>query len=340
MEKLKVLVFEYITGGGLSQSVLPGALAREGLLMLQSLVDTLSLTEQVEPYIMVDFRLVGQLKAKPDWPQPVGPRENYRLEFNRLMSKCDAVWPIAPESDVILQGLCEAVERAGKKLLNSSSSTVAITGNKWLTYKWLQQHSIPTISTYRLVDFSCTQGEWILKPVDGVGCGDSYLVTSPQEFNIAIFNLERERYLVQPHVQGEKISLSCLFKQGRGWLLCANLQLFEVIDKQYHLSGITVNFTRDLAKYQDLVNAIAQAMPGLWGYAGIDLIETADQVYVLEINPRLTTSYAGIYKATGINCASAVVALFTGDPTLTPTRNQSVYINVADFVAAKVSNGN
>ncbi len=340
MEKLKILVFEYITGGGLSQSGIPGALAREGLLMLQALVDTLSLMDNVEPCIMMDFRVVEHLKAKPDYLHLIGSRQDCNQEFIRLMDTCDAVWPIAPENDVILQSLCEAVERSGKMLLNSSSSTVAITGNKWLTYKVLQQHSIPTIPTHRLVDFCFTQGEWILKPVDGVGCGDSYLITNLQEFNIAIFNLERERYLVQPHVQGEKISLSCLFKEGRGWLLCANLQLFEVIDKQYHLTGITVNFTPRLAKYQNLVNVIAQAMPGLWGYVGIDLIETADQIFVLEINPRLTTSYAGIYNALGINCASAVVDLLTGDPTLEPTRNQSVYINVAGYATGKVSNGN
>ena len=69
-------------------------------------------------------------------------------------------------------------------------------------------------------------------------------------------------------------------------------------------------------------------MPNLWGYAGIDLIEKAEQILVLEINPRLTTSYAGIHEAIGINCARAVLELLAGNPLLQPTRNQAVNIKI------------
>ena len=81
------------------------------------------------------------------------------------------------------------------------------------------------------------------------------------------------RYIIQPHLQGAKTSLSCLFKQGRGWLVCANLQRFEFINQQYHLADIVVNHHPDLGLYQQLIDKIAQALPELWGYVGIDLIE-------------------------------------------------------------------
>jgi predicted ATP-grasp superfamily ATP-dependent carboligase len=94
------------------------------------------------------------------------------------------------------------------------------------------------------------------------------------------------------------------------------------------LTGITVNFTSHQSKYQALVQDVAVAMPTLWGYVGIDLIETADLIFVLEINPRLTTSYAGIDQALGINCVRAVLELLSGEPQLQPTHHQPIHINI------------
>jgi tyramine---L-glutamate ligase len=328
MKKLKILVFEYITGGGLNKSDLPESLVREGLLMLRSLLDNLAGMDAVEPLIMLDSRMIRRLSPNPANICIIKPEHECHQEFVRLIQTCDAVWPIAPESDGVLQALCETVEQSGKILLNPLTSAVVVTGDKWLTYEYLGRHSIATVETQKLADFVLDAGEWIIKPVDGMGCTDSYVIADQQEFDTVTANLDKEKYIIQPHIQGEKTSLSCLFKQGRGWLLCANRQHFDLINKQYHLTGITVNFTSNTARYRGLVNAVAKAMSDLWGYAGIDLIETADEILVLEINPRLTTSYAGINAALGINCASAVLGLLTGEPQLEPTRNQPVYINI------------
>jgi tyramine---L-glutamate ligase len=327
MKKLKILIFEYITGGGFNKSELPDSLAQEGLLMLQALIDDFTKIELVDPLIMLDYRMIGRLTHNVN-SHIIKPEHDCQQEFLGLLAECDAAWIIAPESDGILQQLCESVERSGKILLTSSSNAVAVAGDKWLTYHCLREHCIATVPTQKLVDFSYMPGEWIIKSVDGVGCTDSYVVVEKQEFTAITAQIDTEKYIIQLHEQGEKTSLSCLFKHGRGWLVCANRQHFEFIDQQYNLTEITVNFTSDTTKYQDIVSKIANAMPDLWGYVGIDLIETADQLLVLEINPRLTTSYAGIHEAVGINCASSVLECLAGDPLLKPTRNQVVTIKL------------
>jgi tyramine---L-glutamate ligase len=327
MSKLKILVFEYITGGGLNNSELPESLAKEGLLMLQSLVNDLTSLSHLEMHIMLDVRMLVKLTHSTNTIHTIRPDQNCHQEFTRITKTCDAVWPIAPESNDILHSLCQTVEHSGKHLLNSNAGAVAITGNKWLTYQHLLSHSINTVETAKFVDFSWTYGEWVLKPVDGVGSEDSYCVANHDEYKAIT---SRINTIVQPNIQGDKISLSCLFKQGRGWLICANRQHFELKDKQYRLTGITVNFTTNLSQYLSLVDAIANALPDLWGYVGIDLIQTDQQIYVLEINPRLTTSYAGISRALGINCANAVLELLNGDPMLEPTCNKPVTIPIFD----------
>ena len=110
--------------------------------------------------------------------------------------------------------------------------------------------------------------------------------------------------------------------------MCANLQQFDIIKQQYQLSKIIVNYPSELSAYQDLVDNIAHALPELWGYVGIDLIETSEQLLVLEINPRLTTSFVGIYAALGINIAENILQLLKGKPALKAVCNQPITIKV------------
>jgi predicted ATP-grasp superfamily ATP-dependent carboligase len=343
---MKILIFEYITGGGFNKEELPDSLASEGRLMLQALLDNLRSCADhgngIAVVIMLDHRMNGSINTAGFNTVIINPEQNSHEEFARLALQCDAIWPIAPEFDGILQTLCQTIELLGKRLLTSPASAVAITGNKFNTYQHLKQHDIATVPTrmfisdarqlaQALVELNsasptCKVDEWLVKPVDGVGCTDSYILTDRPDFDQ--MHLRKGRYVIQPHIQGKKTSLSCLFKQGIGWLVCVNLQQFDIINQQYHLSTIIVNHHSDLSMYQLLVDNIAYALPELWGYVGIDLIETPEQLFVLEINPRLTTSFVGINAALGINVAENILQLLKGKPNLKAVCNQPIIIKV------------
>ena len=51
-------------------------------------------------------------------------------------------------------------------------------------------------------------------------------------------------------------------------------------------------------------------MPGLAGYIGVDVIVGDADIRVLEVNPRLTTSYAGLEQAIGCNPAELILDMF------------------------------
>jgi probable H4MPT-linked C1 transfer pathway protein len=322
---VKILVFEYITGGGFNKQELPDSLAGEGRLMLNALLDNLARLPELDITVMMDGRLCESISKVGINIAVIRPEHDISDEFARLVNQSDLVWPIAPEFDGILQALCQTVESLGKILLTSTAAAVSIAGNKFKTYVLLNRHQITAVPTWMFKD-EYSPGEWMVKPVDGVGCADSYVVTNREEFERMIGH--KGSYIIQPHLQGAKTSLSCLFKQGRGWLICANLQYFELADRQYQLASIVVNNHSGLGFYQSVIDKIACAMPGLWGYVGIDLIETATQTWVLEINPRLTTSFAGIYEALGINVVEAVLQLLHGEPMLKPTCNKAITVQV------------
>jgi predicted ATP-grasp superfamily ATP-dependent carboligase len=76
-----------------------------------------------------------------------------------------------------------------------------------------------------------------------------------------------------------------------------------------HLDGLTVAALPVDDSHRRLARAVARALPGLWGYAGVDFVRGADGPVVVEINPRLTTSYCGLRRALGSNVAAWVLAL-------------------------------
>lgn len=282
---MKVLIFEYITAsGGASES-----LQCEGQMMLDALLKNFEKIPTIEIVIATATHFQNQLKM------------------------VDAAWIIAPEFDNILEEFCRYVENANKILLTSPSKAVALTANKFTTFQILNAAKIQTVPT-EIFDSTKnydTTKEWIIKPIDGAGAESTFLLQSENDWSaLPKFG---KNVLIQPHIYGEKISLSCIFKNGVARLLCVNLQQFEIENQQFKLKNIDVNVKQDDGHYQTLVSLIAAAFPDLFGYVGIDLIENKNACFVLEINPRLTTSFVGIETACRINVAECVLQLFESD---------------------------
>ena len=80
---------------------------------------------------------------------------------------------------------------------------------------------------------------------------------------------------------------------------------------------------------------IVQAIPGLFGYFGVDLAMTATGPVVIEVNPRLTTSYVGLAAALGVNVAERVIAsALRRDPGMIDRRHdRPVRLGLCDDVA-------
>ncbi|AEG00674.1 ATP-grasp domain-containing protein [Methylomonas methanica] len=329
---MKILVFEYITGGGFAGQVLPVSLLAEGRMMLQALLDDLKFLPNLPALLPLDDRCLNVSLPRGTEVVPVAQTDDIKHILTDLISRAGLIWLIAPESAGVLTGLAQLAGAQQKILLLSQPETLAICANKLSTYHCLLANGIPAVETLSLrglheAPFSAC----VIKPIDGVGCEGSLIVENPTHYPAAIAKLmNHESLLVQPLLAGQVLSLSCLFKQGRGWLLCCNQQQVEVRQNRFSLQACLVNAGYpQLTLYQELVDSVAAAMPGLWGYIGIDIIDTPDRgPLILEINPRLTTSYVGIRQATGINVVEQVLRLLDGDPYLCFSNNQPVLVDI------------
>ncbi|MDH3638315.1 MAG: ATP-grasp domain-containing protein, partial [Gammaproteobacteria bacterium] len=184
----------------------------------------------------------------------------------------------------------------------------------------LADHGLPAVATHRMHDrHEFASGPWVLKPDDGVGCEGARLCADSDELRDTWVGMGRPAgYIAQPYVYGEPASLSLLCQGGEIDLLCINRQRMNIRDNRFSLNTCEVNALSDhRALVVGLVECLGAALPGLWGYAGVDLILHESAVTLLEVNPRLTTSYAGLKTALGVNPAQLVLSLAAGcDPGL------------------------
>jgi predicted ATP-grasp superfamily ATP-dependent carboligase len=285
--------------------------------MVQALLADLAGMAGVEVLASRDPRLAPL--SGVDMLQP-GPGESCLALFERGLADADAAWPTAPETGGVLEHLCLRTLAGNRILLGSRPAAVRLTASKSATIVRLREAGI-------LVPLTCTsaaavparRGPWVVKPDDGAGCEDTVRVP---DWRGARDRLAREpgRLIAQPWVEGDPLSLSVIAAGGRGVLLCCNRQRMQVVDGRLALTGLQVNAWPDTeGRLTGLAARIADAVPSLWGYVGVDLVLTADGPVVLEINPRLTTSYAGIRRALQVNVAAMVLGLLEGDDHAIPS---------------------
>lgn len=335
---MRLLVFEFITGGGLIGALLPPSLLREGGMMRDALLADVAEFPEVAVSLTRDPRCA--------WPQSNGamkriePRidEDGMTLYQRALADVDAVWPIAPESDHVLEQLAVRARAAGKRVLLSDAESLAICASKYATARVLRAAGVNVVPTFRASDsLASWPGPWVSKPDDGAGGAGIRLWPNTSAASAALCS--DGQYpgaglgpcVIQPWCPGEHLSLSLFCGNGAALLLAVNRQRVSWHHNGVVLDGLSVNaLPRDSEDFQALAWQIARALPGLWGYIGVDVIRSeAGALTVLEINPRLTTSYCGLRDALGINVAKLALQQMQDDVprVLECTRDRAVQLD-------------
>lgn len=310
---MKLLLLEYITAGGLNREPLSTALLQEGAMMRDALLRDFADISRLEVMTTYDLRL----------PRPENLAQAVAIDANTdpeaiwraMLNDCDAALIVAPETGGILAKLTSMIEAANKLNLGCDLAAVQIASDKYATYEVLIQAGIETIPTYHAKDLATLKDSihgYMLKPRDGAGCDQTYFCRAQVELTKFLNHHSIENFIVQPYQTGKAASISALFKAGQAWVLSCNEQRIDITEQHVMLKGCTVNA---LAEYQECFHAlasdIAQAIPALNGYVGIDVIITNETMLVVEINPRITTSYIGLRKSLNYNPARLMLDIAT-----------------------------
>ena len=300
-------MYEFASGGGFAGHPLVAGLSREGDLMLRTLLDELSLLPGIQILTSRDPRLPALPRTDTIVP---APGEDCFALYARGVAACDAAWPTAPETDGVLERLATETLRQGRTLLGCRPDAVHVAGSKRATATVLRNARVPVVPTLALADaFPPLQGPWVVKPDDGAGCEDTLVVPDAPAARERLQEAPG-RLVAQPWIAGIPMSLSLLCAEGRAMLLACNVQHACIVEGAVTVEGITVNAVPDAeGRYAHLAARVAAALPGLWGYVGLDFVLTERGPVVLEINPRLTTSCCALQEARGIGVAAMVLDL-------------------------------
>ena len=231
--------------------------------------------------------------------------------WEECISLSDAVLLIAPETCGVLEKLTRLAKGLNKMVLGSNSSAIKLAGDKWLTYQSFISHQIPTLETYLANAFpKGMKGAYVVKPRDGAGCDDMAYFEDAQSLQMWLKGREHT-HIVQPYQTGDAASFSMFCKNGKAYLLSCNRQHIQIAGHEVSYHGGVMNDMDDHREaFNTLAQKIAQAMPDLAGYVGVDLVVHQGEYFVLEVNPRLTTSYVALHQACGFNPAQMLIDLF------------------------------
>jgi predicted ATP-grasp superfamily ATP-dependent carboligase len=233
--------------------------------------------------------------------------------WQSCMNDADAVLIIAPESEDVLYKLTLMAEQSECYLLGCSSISVQTASSKLRTADLLVKNKIPCIKTLLLEDKSTPESHngWVIKPDDGVGAEDCYFCADIKALDRLKDSICTENFVIQEYIPGIPASLSMICYQGKAQLLACNKQEFSFDNAKGKLKGIVVNgLTEQWSVFDTIAQDIARADKELWGYIGIDLIVTETGPVVVEINPRLTTSYVGLRESLALNPAELIVSIW------------------------------
>jgi tyramine---L-glutamate ligase len=314
---MKILVYEHLTSGAFGAGSLPNHLASEGNAMLQALLSDLAECQGVQPVIFRDPRL--GIPAHTHRCHYIRDRDEFRHRWHACLNEVDAVLPIAPESDGLLAEIQASVLRAGKRLLGCCPTATQVAASKTLTMKSLAAAGLTTVPTTWLREWqpdTFKAPALICKPDDGAGCSDILYFESAAALHSWKRNTPEKIWrnrIVQPYLRGIAASLCLLCADGKAQLVSGNYQHLQLEAGTLRVTQLTVNGveSQQHVTLQAIADIIVQALPGLWGFIGVDLLLGPNPPVVVEINPRLTASYVGLREVYAESPATWLLTLLS-----------------------------
>ncbi|MDR2544252.1 MAG: ATP-grasp domain-containing protein [Methanobrevibacter sp.] len=314
---MKILLFEYFTASNNEDC----SIMSEAEAMIKSLSDDL---KDFEIYLLTSENFFPLFKDY-QYLNIISIKENLFDWLNKNVYRFNKVMFIGTEEDMILYELTKLIESKGVEILGSDSKGVLTCSNKYETYMALKDK----ITQPKTIKMDINSEDYqiiikdilnksdskklIVKPVYGVDCQNTVLISDESE----IANLNKNELLIQEFIDGEIVSVSLISDGIESIPISLNKQLIAIDDNKFTYLGGEIPFDHPLKDEAFKIAIMAvEAIVGLKGFLGVDLIITNNKIYFLEINSRFTTSYVGLTKITNVSIGEIIIKLLTNQITL------------------------
>jgi predicted ATP-grasp superfamily ATP-dependent carboligase len=334
---MRIIIYEHVSGGGYCGKPIPPMLLAEAFAMLRCITKDFKAAGHTVT-VLLDSRLsVLNPPLDADFMVPIFYPSEFELFLRCIAQINDAIYIIAPETSKVLEDLLNQIEQMKIISLNCKSKAVGKVSSKSELYESLEKAGflIPkTLVFERGISVELLKSRisevgfpLVFKPAVGAGACGLSLVKNESQIDRALEKILAEpgdsRFLVQEFIEGKSVSAS-LFSNGKKAVpVSLNEQLVQIsgVKEDSYYQGGVIPFEHAL---KDDAFALAEKavslFEGLRGYIGVDLILTKKAVLVVDINPRLTTSFVGLSTIASFNLAEALLnSIISGElPKTTP----------------------
>ena len=243
---------------------------------------------------------------------------------------------ISAENNNNLYNITRILEENDVEVYTSSSDACLIASDKFETYEKLAG-IVPQPRSFRMkidktgywkraidnlyekwqAEDPLTPLKLIIKPVIGVDCEDIVVIENIEDLTLDLDKIFKpgSRILIQEFIEGTDVSVSLLSDGEKAIPISLNEQYVQLKnDKGTYLGGKLPFDTEYKDEIFEISVKAVEAVDGLKGFVGVDLIINADEkdvysVYLLEINSRFTTPYVGLKKIANINIGKTIIEL-------------------------------
>lgn len=300
----RVLLSEWCMSGGLAGG--DAAIAREGRMMLEALAADAAKDARLDVTVLVE---AGRSLDLPARARGVSVPSGSGVA-SLVAAARDADWTVvvAPETDGTLAALVRTVRSAGCRVLAPAERVIDVASDKQATVDALAARGIPVPAGRALAAGEALPTGFHLPAVrkarDGCG-GDGLEFLAVPGMTPAACPTRLEAF-----VGGTPVGVSCICGPRSVAALQPMLQVFTDGPAPRYLGGDRVTEAHLAARATALALGAATALGADAGWLGVDMILGARSDgrddRVLEVNPRLTTSFVGL---TGLYATSLVAAM-------------------------------
>jgi predicted ATP-grasp superfamily ATP-dependent carboligase len=327
---MRIFIYEHITGGGLAGESVDSTLLPEGFAMLSAIVEDFRDIGQ-EVVTTIDSNLKPmQALLRAHRILEISRREDLETRFTELVAESDAVLIIAPEFENTLYNLTKTVEKAGKLLLGSSSDAIKIAGDKVETHKKALGAHVLIPSGIRVafsedvakIDKICAQIGYpvVFKPIDGVGGAGICIIANNQDIEAGLQTVRKhtklDAFQAQKLINGLDVSVSAIVSQQNVHPISLNAQLVKLgppgAISEYRGGYLPIGHSLKEEAFENC-KKVLQHIGGFQGYIGLDFVFSYAP-FLIEINPRITTSYLGLREVLSPNPAQLILDAAQGKP--------------------------
>lgn len=318
---MKIAVFEYFTGGGLSDREINPDLILEGYAMFHSVVQDLQKAGH-SILTTIDQRLITRMTINPEIVASVSSNREFRKKILTLSTEAEAFLVIAPER--YLSDLIRICSKSCSLSLNSEPNTIKEVANKAYFLNLLKGKgvSVPETKhftkTCEIDEISETSEQigypLVVKPNVGASCEGLSIVKTKSHLKnackIAKIADVKGEFLIQNFCHGEPASVSLLVSKRDIIPISLNSQfilLGSPKESSKYYGGVVPIDHELKSRAIKLAKHVISYFPGLKGYVGVDLILTESKPLILEINPRVTVSYLGLSRVSNVNLGQGML---------------------------------